>query len=220
MYPRRKRSHLSRGWNLQFVVIQPEGWKVTSAFGLATFWFKSGDESTRNETYSLFMSMRFSCSFLIPRFSFLPPAFRTFREFQNSLFQVCKLQLRPALRSKMRARLYSVKHKPIFDTAVNNLKWKTLLALGQSRPTQLGFLLSVRGHGRWLGKISHLLIWSWHDSLALDKIKDGPLEHFWWVIACMQSTHIVDKVPKEIQIVVIWWRVIAYRNQLLSSGLY
>lgn len=88
---------------------------------------------------------------------------------------------------------HSVKHKPIFDTLVNDLKWRTLLALGQNRPTQSGFLLSVKGHGQRLGNIFYLVSWSWHDLLALDKIKDGPLKHFWWVIACMQSTRTADK---------------------------
>lgn len=110
---------------------------------------------------------------------------------------------------------HSVKHKPIFDTLVNNLKRRNLLALGRNRPTQPGFLLSVGGHGQWLGNIFHLV--SWHDSLALDKIKDGPLKHFWWVIACMQSTHTVDK---EIQIMAAWRRVTAYSNRSLCSGLY
>lgn len=80
--------------------------------------------------------------------------FRTFHELQNSPFQFY-FTFNRLLQYESFAP--TVKHKPMFDTLVNYLKQQDLLALVQTKPMELSFLLSVRGH-RWrLGKISHQL---------------------------------------------------------------
>lgn len=68
----------------------------------------------------------------------------------------------------------------------NVCEWRVLLALGHIRPTIVAKLLTVCAR-IWLVAGQDLVPWSWHDWLALNKIKDGPCEDFIWVTAWMQS---------------------------------
>lgn len=176
MYLGRKWNQLSRGRNLQFVVIQLDGWRLHQPvsswrFGLSQETQPHDMKHTHLDVYAFFM---FSSS--TPDLS--APAYVSY------LSWVLKTHCSSYISSNFAP---SVKHKPIFDTFWNNRIFWHLVKLDPC--SQACYCLCEdMGGGRARSPISWQLHWPtgagtahWH----LIKQIWTLVEHFWCVSACM-----------------------------------